>query len=81
MTGPEHYQLAEELLVIADHHETVAESARDLVATATAHAILAQAAATAMAGYSDDGMTQEDWTAWNDVAGVEGKIFDPSDRR
>lgn len=70
MTGPEHYKKAEFILKYVDDMD--AESARHSVAVAQVHATLAQAAATAMAAYTDDGMTPEDWSEWNAAAGVEG---------
>ena len=74
MTGPEHYKKAEFILKYVD--EMDAEAARHSVAVAQVHATLAQAAATAMAAYTDDGMTPEDWGVWSEVASVEGKAVD-----
>jgi hypothetical protein len=71
MTGPEHYQQAEQFLARADDAEGGGDWERYYLAAAQVHATLAQAAATAVAGYSDDGMTADEWDAWNAVAGVE----------
>lgn len=69
MTGPEHYTRAEQLLrEVRDGHQEGTDVAA-ILAAAQAHATLAQAAATAMAG-RHDGMHSADFEAWDLVAGV-----------
>lgn len=71
MTGPEHYREAERLLAgPTDYIQDIGEAERD-VARATAHATLALAAATALTGYSQDGMHHADFDAWDEACGVE----------
>jgi hypothetical protein len=72
MTGPQHYQEAERLLVhvdrsIQDQFGDGAECARQELAAAQVHATLALAAA---AGLNDNpnGMPSPDWKAWREVA-------------
>lgn len=62
MTGPEHYRKAEKLL--RDY-----KGDTNVLRTAQVHATLALAAATA-AGSRPDGMYVEDFTAWDEAAGV-----------
>lgn len=67
MTGPDHYREAERL--IGDNvHETPTSAD---VALAQVHATLALAAATAMAGHSNDGLSPIDFRAWDKVCGVQ----------
>ncbi|MFI1767495.1 hypothetical protein ACH41H_36360 [Streptomyces sp. NPDC020800] len=75
-TGPEHYREAERLLARA-HHYTYGDGADPLTGQALAteaigHALLANAAATALNDNSHDegGMPLEDYQAWQDTAGV-----------
>lgn len=62
MTGPDHYRLAEELLADRGILNNV------LVGAAQAHATLALAAATAMAG--DFGNNRAEADAWRQAAGT-----------
>ncbi|OLT36737.1 hypothetical protein BJF79_30670 [Actinomadura sp. CNU-125] len=64
MTGPEHYQRAEELLDRSDGDDP--ETAAVRVAQAQVHATLALAAATAMTGIH--GMPYDDGVAWAKAA-------------
>jgi len=67
-TGPDHYRLAEELLV-GDRPLT-----DEMLATAQVHAMLALAAATALIG---GGRIEAD--AWREVAGTKhADLFPPS---
>jgi len=81
-TGPEHYRQAERLAAQADHwmhgwkaHLTTQERIQrrnaDLLA-GLLHAVLANAAATALNDHSQDegGMPLEDYDAWAQAAGV-----------
>ena len=68
MTGPEHYRQAEEILETA--RTTTANGNEPIaIARATAHAILALAAATAL-NDGKAGVEQADWDAWGSVAGT-----------
>ena len=58
MTGPEHYQKAEQLVDLGGANE---------VATAQVHAMLALAAATAL-NDAEEGMSQNQHHAWISVA-------------
>jgi GNAT superfamily N-acetyltransferase len=70
MTGPEHYREAEEILEIARTNPATANGNEPIaVARATAHAILALAAATAL-NDGKAGVEQADWDAWSAVAGM-----------
>ena len=62
LTGPDHYRLAEELLADRGILDDV------LVGAAQAHATLALAAATAMAG--DFGHNRAEADAWRQAAGT-----------
>lgn len=88
-TGPEHYREAERLQKQADTwenadsgwkgsltaEERIARRMADLTA-ALVHAQLANAAATALASASADGMPREDFSAWDKVAGVPSVYSD-----
>jgi hypothetical protein len=72
MTGPEHYQRAEDLIGDAagasessDHGRAAA-----LVAIAQVHATLAAAAAAAL-NHGGRGLDERDYTAWYEAAGVK----------
>lgn len=74
MTGPEHYQAAEEAIaqaqkgIVRNHEQAVR-----LLAAAQVHATLAHAAATAMGAVVEDdlaGFTVEEREAWYAVAGT-----------
>lgn len=67
MTGPEHYQEAEALLDSASATESV-ERAAGWRAEALVHAVLAQAAATAL-NDGEHGLRRPDYDAWREVAG------------
>ena len=73
MTGPEHYLEAERLTVIDDLHEPPTSGN---IALAQVHATLALAAATAMATYSQDGMSMTEFAAWDKVCGVRRAATD-----
>lgn len=87
MTGPDHYREAERLLNMA-HRFTYGDGADPTVGAALAaeaqgHATLALAAATAMQAPvedSADGMTQSEYQAWYDAAGVQPAPQDGSAR-
>ena len=66
MTGAEHYKQAERCLesVQADGPHSLA-----LLAEAQVHAALALAAATALRGDPEHGLTPQDYRAWHKVAG------------
>ena len=75
-TGPEHYREAERLLA-RTHHYTYGDGAdpttgNALAAEAIGHALLANAAATALNDNAPEegGMPLEDYKAWQDAAGV-----------
>lgn len=73
MTGPEHYHEAEELARIAARHPD-ADDSPVLAQLATAHALLANAAATAMQAAvdgSEPGMGSLEFHEWYQVAGVK----------
>lgn len=78
MTGPDHYQEAERLLVAAvDTASTTA--AASWVAEAQVHATLALTAATARR-WVPGGTPIADWEAWEATAGVpEGESAPPGD--
>lgn len=72
MTGPEHYREAEKLLKGCknSHGALMIEGGTaEVLAAALVHAQLANAAATAMGSVSN-GMPNEDFSAWDKVAGV-----------
>ena len=87
MTGPDHYRAAEALFTQLDElGEKVEESggimpveqAKSLdravalmLARAQVHATLAQAAATALNGYSRDGMYVTDYRDWDTACSVD----------
>jgi hypothetical protein len=80
-TGPEHYSQAEQLLADAfassdTTYEGHNQEADRLIAAAQVHATLAQAAATAMASYSADGMEYAEWRTWYAAVGEESKGSD-----
>lgn len=82
MTGPENYRKAEELAKLAARHPD-ASDAPVLAQLATAHAMLALAAATAMQAPVDDcaaGMTVEEWDAWYRAAGTKSQPKGGADR-
>jgi hypothetical protein len=70
MTGPHHYQSAEDCLSRAAAAQLGSDLERYLLARAQVHATLALAAATAIRP-ADYGMDRPEWTAWTDAAGVE----------
>lgn len=75
MTGPEHYKKAEEYLEKASG--SLLPQYDGYVARATAHAILADAAATAFLGHvaaSEQGHRDADLDAWNEVAGAGVRV-------
>lgn len=72
MTGPEHYTAAERIIREATDILAEGAPAADLIAVAQVHATLANAAATAMCGYAEDGLPAADFHAWDKVAGVVG---------
>lgn len=76
MNGPQHYLAAENILVGALNvaSDSPREDVRAMVEMAQAHATLALAAATAMA--SIDRMPEEDFQAWDKVAGVPTRSED-----
>lgn len=71
-TGPEHYREAERLVAVAVRHIT--ETPQDMrisevsAAAAQVHATLALTAATALAGFSSDGMSLADAKEWDKAA-------------
>jgi hypothetical protein len=68
MTGPENYQMAQDLLAQADGEE-VPRYADSLRASALVHATLALTAATALSTYhGSSGMPEPDNQAWYRVA-------------
>lgn len=74
MTGPEHYQAAEELLAdITNDDGTVSfgEGGEAFVAAAHVHATLALAAATALRERVGDRAVEQN--AWEKVAGVRSE--------
>jgi hypothetical protein len=73
MTGPEHYQRAEELLSAGRGEGERADRAANRIAEAQVHATLALAAATALA-QSDD---VEAHRAWQRAAGEQPTVKDP----
>ncbi|TMU98057.1 hypothetical protein [Streptomyces sp. DASNCL29] len=75
MTGPEHYRKAEELAKLAARH-TDSSDALVLAQLATAHATLAQVAATVMQAPVDNceaGMAAHEFAAWYEAAGVKSQ--------
>ncbi|MEU6342157.1 hypothetical protein ABZ883_14590 [Streptomyces sp. NPDC046977] len=77
MTGPEHYQQAENLMT---EYEAIVENGGDpgdMLQAAQIHATLALAAATAMGapvdGEADSGLPPRDAKAWYDAAGVKAE--------
>jgi hypothetical protein len=76
VTGPEHYAESERLLVAADDafERAAVRASAEMSALAQTHAILALAAATAMTGI--DRMPDEDFEAWDKVAGVPTRTED-----
>jgi hypothetical protein len=76
VTGPEHYEAAQNILASALEigADVSREDVRAMVEMAQAHATLALAAATAMA--SIDRMPDEDYAAWDKVAGVPTRSED-----
>ncbi len=76
MTGPEHYREAEEILKKARTHPATAEGDKPVaIARATAHSILALAAATAL-NDGKAGVEVAEWDAWGAVAGTPNKPAD-----
>lgn len=82
-TGPEHYREAQEWLTVAANAGSESTEERAIAAAcAQAHATLALAAATAMAGRTSNasgvfGMHEADFEAWDAVAGVQEDDDDP----
>lgn len=73
MNGPEHYKKAEELAAITARYPDSSD-APVLAQLATAHALLANAAATAMHATVDGtelGVGESAFQAWYDAAGVK----------
>ena len=73
MTGPEHYQAAEQLLKqVTSLNGIVSEETRhaNTIAAAQAHFTAALAAATALSSTAD-GMDGLDRAAWDQAAGVQ----------
>lgn len=70
MNGPRHYEAAENLLTSALDigHDVPREDVRAMVEMAHVHATLALAAATALGAI--DRLPEEDFEAWDKVAGV-----------
>jgi hypothetical protein len=75
VTGPEHYKHAEDLLADMACTSTDSPEAREHVAVAQVHAILALAAATALGSLrvDDHGMPPADANAW--LAATSGDDF------
>jgi hypothetical protein len=71
VTGPEHYQRAEQLLDRAAQ----AENPADLIAAAAVHAQLAAVAVAALR--FEDGLADADFDAWDEAAGV---VLDSSEQ-
>ncbi|MBK3524873.1 MULTISPECIES: hypothetical protein [Streptomyces] len=74
-TGPEHYREAERLLKGSKNSHgalVIEEGTNEVLLAAIGHALLANAAATALNDNSTDegGMPLEDYRAWAEVAGV-----------
>jgi len=72
MTGPEHYQHAEELLDLASDDEVGDPVEAYRLAAAQVHATLALAAATALNSGGGDGLPADDYDAWYTAAAVNG---------
>lgn len=74
MTGPEHYTRSEQLLrEVRDGHQEGTDVAA-ILAAAQVHATLVLAAATAMHATVDGtelGVSEAEFQAWYDVAGVK----------
>jgi len=75
MTGPEHYQAAEELLLAADAYDQdgAPQTAAQRRAEAQVHATLAQVALTAqiqpvVVQNDEQGLSQDDYDEWFSVA-------------
>jgi hypothetical protein len=70
VNGPEHYQAAENLLdsALEIGRDVPREDVRAMIEMAQVHATLAHAAATAMGEF--DRLPEEDFAAWDKVAGV-----------
>jgi hypothetical protein len=74
MSGPEHYEAAEELLGIAKSGNYPEAHEPMLLAAAQVHATLALAAATALYPFmrANEDAVEEDWVAWLAVADTKG---------
>jgi hypothetical protein len=74
VTGPENYEAAQNILASALKigAGVPREDVRAVVEMAQAHAILALAAATAMAGINH--MDEDDFREWDRVAGVQPDV-------
>lgn len=70
-TGPEHYREGERFADLAENASSLEAKVAN-AQLATAHALLANAAATALNDHAHDegGMPLEDYDAWLRVAGV-----------
>ena len=70
MTGPEHYDRAEQLLEMAGDDGMGSDAERYHIEAAQVHATLALAAACAL-GARDGGMPKMDYAEWRQAAGQQ----------
>lgn len=73
-TGPEHYREAERLLTDCTNslgRLVIEDGTAEVLAAATAHALLAQAAATALNRPDGEGMVRDDYREWMHTASVK----------